>query len=326
MRWVSGINAQVWRQSAWSNRLQSLILLTLMGGFLALLGWLFWGESGLFVLLAVGFTAVLFNPALSTKVVMRMYGARPIGQQEAPVLWDILAKLSAASGLAATPQPFYMPSGILTAFAVGAPERSAIALTDGLLQRLDLRELTGVLAHEVSHIRSNDLWVMGLADMFSRATSMLSLLGQLLLLFSLPLIFFSHVTLNWGAILLLIFAPNISMLAQLALSRTREYDADLNAARLTGDPEGLALALAKIERVQGGWLERILLPGRRMPEPSLLRTHPQTEERIERLMMLKPHWPMERSPFARLYPQVVRQPLGRPVAHSPRWHITGLWH
>jgi heat shock protein HtpX len=72
------------------------------------------------------------------------------------------------------------------------------------------------------------------------------------------------------------------------LSRTREYDADLNAARLTGDPGGLAQALARIERVQGGWFERIFLPGRHLPAPSLLRTHPPTEERIARLMALKP--------------------------------------
>ena len=138
-------------------------------------------------------------------------------------------------------------------------------------------------------MRNNDLWVMGLANMFSRSTSLL-LLGPFLLLLNLPLILFSQGMLSWWAILLLIFAPNLSALAQVALSRTREYDADLNAARLTGDPEGLADALAKIERLQGGWLEQILLPGRRVPEPSLPRTHPDTEERIARLMALNPQF------------------------------------
>ena len=98
-------------------------------------------------------------------------------------------------------------------FAVGSPARSAVAVTDGLIRQLGLRELLGVLAHEVSHIRSNDLWVMGLADMFSRATSVLSLLGQVLLLINLPLLLFSSATISWWVILLLIFAPSLASLA-----------------------------------------------------------------------------------------------------------------
>lgn len=257
---------------------------------------------------------------------MRMYGARPLNQEEAPVLWRALSELTARAGLASRPSLFYVPSRMLNAFAVGSRKRSAIAVTDSLLRQLEMRELLGVLAHEVSHIRNNDLWVMGLADLFSRATSLLSLLGQFLLLLNLPLILFSQITVNWLAILLLIFAPHMSALAQLALSRTREYDADLNAVRLTGDPEGLAHALAKIERVQGGWLERIILPGRRLPEPSLLRTHPATEERISRLMSLKPQF------NNRSYPQlqIVRVPTDNAlfsarIRRAPRWHLNGLW-
>ncbi|MET0104437.1 MAG: zinc metalloprotease HtpX [Sedimenticola sp.] len=282
------IDTDAWLQHAWRNRLQSLLLLGVMAGFLALLGWLLWGRDGLFVLVTVGVVAVLANPSFSPWLIMRMYGARPLDQAEAPVLWRAMSELTARAGLASAPKLFYVPSRMLNAFAVGTREQSAIAVTDGLLRQLELDELIGVLAHEVSHIRSNDLWVMGLADLFSRATSLLSLLGQFLLLLNLPLILFSQVTISWWAILLLIFAPNLSALAQLALSRTREYDADLNAARLTGNPNALARALARIERVQGGWLEQIFLPGRRVPEPSLLRTHPHTEERIARLMALKP--------------------------------------
>ncbi len=154
---------------------------------------------------------------------------------------------------------------MLNAFAVGTRKHAAIAVTDGLVRQLDMRELVGVVAHEISHVRNNDLWVMGLADMFSRTTSILSLIGQFLLFLNLPLILLSQVTVNWFAIFLLIFAPNLSALAQLALARTREFDADLNAARLTGDPDGLASALVKIERAQGGWLERIFMPNRRVP-------------------------------------------------------------
>jgi heat shock protein HtpX len=320
------IDKQVWRQHAWLNRTQSLFLLAAMAGFLALLGWLLWGADGIVMLLAVGVMGMLLNPTLSPQWVMRLYGASRIGPEQAPALWSVVSRLTERAHLPARPELYYVPSRMLNAFAVGTRKRSAIAVSDGLLRQLSLQEVAGVLAHEISHVGNNDLWVMGLADTFSRATSMLSLLGQLLLVLNLPLILFSAAPINWFAILLLIFAPTLSALAQLALSRTREYDADLNAARLTGDPDGLIRALAKIEQVQGGWLERIFMPGRRIPEPSLLRTHPETRERIGRLMALKPALAgVEAPPFGTTAfdaPSAFGKPIGRP----PRWHVSGLWH
>lgn len=326
MRAHRDVDSAVWWQHAWRNRMQSLVLLATMGAFLALLGWLLWGADGILVLLLVGVLGVLFNPAVSPRLVMRLYGARLIAPHKVPALRSIMERLTMRAKLPHVPDLYYVPSRMLNAFAVGTREHAAIAVTDGLLRQLELREVAGVLAHELSHIRNNDLWVMGLADMFSRGTSMLSLVGQLLLLLNLPLILFSDVVINWFAILLLIFAPTLSALAQLALSRTREYSADLNAARLTGDPDGLARALAKIERMQGGWLERVFMPGRRIPEPSLLRTHPQTKERIARLMALKPQLPtvdqeLLAGPALRL-----TSTFGRPVVRPPGWHISGLWH
>jgi heat shock protein HtpX len=324
---VPSIDTDIWLQHAWRNRLQSLFLLAVMAAFLGALGWLLWGRDGLFVLVSVGVVAVLANPAISPWLIMRMYSARPLGRDEAPVLWHALSELAARAELASCPQLLYVPSRMLNAFAVGSRDQSAIAVTDGLLRKLELDELIGVLAHEVSHIRSNDVWIMGLADLFSRATSLLSLLGQFLLLLNLPLILFSQVTVSWWVILLLISAPSLSALAQLALSRTREYDADLNAARLTGDPTALARALAEIEQVQGGWLEHIFLPGRRIPEPSMLRTHPRTQDRIQRLKALQPEW--RPSLFPAL--QGNRMPdkfilSRRPISRAPRWHMNGLWH
>ena len=321
-----GIDTGVWRQHAWRNRLQSLLLLVVMGGFLALLGWLLWSSAGILMLLTLGVFGVIFNPTISPRWVMRLYGASRIRPEQAPELLTAVEQLAGRAGLPAQPELHYVPSRMLNAFAVGSRHHSAIAVTDGLLRQLDLRELVGVLAHEISHVRNNDLWVMGLADMFSRGTSLLSLVGQLLLVLNLPLVLFSEVSINWVAILLLVFAPSLSALAQLALSRTREYDADLNAARLTGDPEGLARALARIEQAQGGWLERIFLPGRRIPDPSLLRTHPETAERIERLMALRPTiaetgiLPLTR-PATDLRPG-----FSRAVVRPPRWHVSGLWH
>jgi len=323
---IGEINAEVWLQHAWLNRLQSLLLLAVMAGFLALLGWLLWGRDGIVILLTVGVIGVLFNPVVSPRLVMRLYGAVPVRRDQVPALHDALSRLAQRADLPQVPTLYYVPSQMLNAFAVGSREHSAIAVTDGLLRRLELRELAGVLAHEISHIRNNDVWVMGLADMFSQATSMLSLLGQFLLLLNLPLILASAVPVNWFAVLLLVFAPNLSALMQLALSRTREFDADLNAARLTGDPDGLASALGKIEQLQGGWLERVLMPGRRVPVPSVLRTHPETGERIARLMALKPEVTgsgvaaQDGAGFDR------HSAFGEPVIREPRRHISGLWH
>ena len=321
-----GIDTQLWRQHAWLNRLQSLALLTFMGGFLALLGWLLWGGEGVVMLLLAGGVGVIMNPTFSPRWVMSLYGASRIVTESAPALSAAVARLAERAQLPARPELYYVPSRLLNAFAVGSRRRSAIAVTDGLLRQLDLREVIAVLAHEMSHIRNNDLWVMGLADMFSRSTSLLSLMGQLLLLMNIPLLLIGAATINWWVILLLILAPNLSAIAQLALSRTREYDADLNAARLTGDPEGLARALVKIEQVQGGWLERIFLPGRRVPDPSLLRSHPHTSDRVERLMSLqRASDEAEGLGIERAGPHA-RYPGAGPVSRPPRWHVTGLWH
>jgi heat shock protein HtpX len=319
------IDAMIWQRHRWLNRIQSLSLLVLMGGFLTLLGWLLWGPPGMLMLLTVGATGIMLNPSTSPLWVMRLYGAKRLSPEHAPSLWQALSILSQRAGLRNVPSLYYVPSRVLNAFAVGAPRGSAIALTDGLIRQLNIRELLGVLAHEMSHIVNNDLWVMGLADLFSRTTSILSLLGQFLLILNLPLVLVGTATISWWAILLLIFAPNLSALAQLALSRMREYDADLNAVRLTGDPQGLISALAKIEELQGGWMERILLPGRRVPEPSLLRTHPRTEDRIHRLLALKPDMP---ALLAGDYgpAEMLTVDHDRLISRSPRWHVTGLWH
>ena len=103
-------------------------------------------------------------------------------------------------------------------------------------------------------------------------------------------------TVPWQFILVLIAASTVSAMLQLALSRNREFQADASAAAMTGDPLGLAGALQKIEGIQGGLWERIFLPGRRVPDPSLLRTHPNTNERVARLQQLARQLPEARYP------------------------------
>jgi heat shock protein HtpX len=127
--------------------------------------------------------------------------------------------------------------------------------------------------------------IMGFAGLTSQLIHMLSLLGQILLLLNLPLLLWGQYTISWAAILLLIFAPTISAIMQLALSRTREYRADLGAAKLMGDGRALASALAKMEAYQNRILSGFFWPGyRQIPEGALLRTHPNTKKRIQRLL------------------------------------------
>lgn len=304
-----------------SNRLQTLLLLAFMTTYAGYLGWLLWGLDGVWTVAIMGAFLLFFSPGISSRWVLRMYGARPLHYNQTPQYHQLMRVLTQRSGLSHIPSLWWVPSRMVNAFAVGRKNDSAIAMTQGLLQTLSPRELAGVLAHETAHIVHDDLFVMGLADAISRITSAMSFTGLLLLVFSLPQIFFGgHV--NWLPLLLLAAAPQISLLAQLGLSRTREFDADLTAAQLTDDPEGLAMALDKLERIQRQGFRRIFLPGQGVPEPSWLRTHPTSEERIKRLLDLKrpaQPWAHDLS-FEPLVLQHSR--LHRP----PRGGLWGYWY
>ena len=263
----------------WLNRLQTALLVLTLLGIAAVAGSLLLGDGGLWLALAAAGFTLLLEPAAASGLTLRLYGARPLHPDEAPDLWAVLRELAARAGLPAVPVPHYVPSGVVNAFATGSKHHAAIALTDGLLRSLTPRELTGVLGHEIAHIANEDLRVMGLADSISRLTHLLALLGQLAIVLSLPALLLGVTEVNWPALLLLAVAPQLALLAQLGLSRVREFDADRLAAELTGDPHGLASALAKIERVSRSW-RAWLLPGWGNPEPSWLRTHPATAERL----------------------------------------------
>ncbi len=320
------MNTPEWLKHKLFNKIQSALLVGGMGALLGSLGWLIGGDFLAIVALSVIVATYFLNPMVSPRLILSMYRGRKIGHYDAPQLYRVIQVLAERAGLPRAPLLYYLPSDVMNAFAVGTRDHSAIAISDGLLRRLSLREIAGILAHEVSHIQYNDTRVMGFADISSRMTSILSFFGQILLLLNLPLILFGGYTISWTAILLLIFAPTVSGLLQLALSRTREYNADLGSVKLIGDPEPLASALSKMEQFQGLILERILWPAQRLPEPSLLRTHPPTQERIRRLLALKqkPLADSTRSaiPFStgRAPPRLIAQ-----APHPPRWHINGLW-
>ena len=293
-----------------------------MGGLLVVLGLLLFQGAGVFWALAMALVLLGLNPMISPALILRLYRARRLTERSAPDLVRMVEALAVRAGLPRTPELHYIASPMINAFAVGTGKASALAITDGLLRALSPREILGVLAHEVSHVASGDTRVMMLADLFSRMTGLLSNVGQLLLFLNLPLILFSEYAVPWALIGVLIFAPSVSVLLQLALSRTREYDADIAAAGLTGDPRGLASALAKMERYQGGFMEQIFLPGRRVPDPSLLRTHPDTKERIERLLELEPRAERTTPLPASVLTATGLGPTG---VRGPRWRVPGMW-
>jgi heat shock protein HtpX len=259
-------------------------------------------------------------------MVLKLYRARPIRPGEAPQLEAIVRELARRAALPRTPDLYYIPSRIMNAFTLGTRRDAALVMTDGIIRQLSPRELTGVLAHEISHAAHNDIAILGFADLLNRITAAFSLFGQFLVLINLPLVLFGDYSFNWLPILLLVASPTIATLLQLALSRTREFEADLGAARLTGDPLGLASALARLEYSSGSWLTRVLFPGRKETQPSLIRTHPHTEERVARLRELAGSEEFRRSEVRPAFVQAGQPSFPRTVRLTrPRWRPGGFW-
>lgn len=297
--------------------------LLIIGSMFILLGFtaeLVLGAAGWWLVLAV-LVSILIGVCVSPMLVMRLYRAQPLSHYHTPELYRVLSLLNERAELETLPKLYYIPSAVSTAFTTGTRDDSAIAISDGLLRQLNLREMAGVLGHEVSHIRHRDIWVMSLADSVSRMTSLICTLGLILVFAFLPFYLLSEQGLPWLGILLLIIIPNITTLLQLGLSRTREFDADLGAVELTQDPEAMISALAKIEGPRFSWFSRIFLPRRQDPNPSLLRTHPPVAERIQRLSELTVRPPSFQGYDPHQLPgQFVR------VTRRPRRHWSGVWY
>ncbi len=305
------MNQENFRSHRLRNLLHSVLLLGAMVILLAWIGRLFFGTAGV-ALAVVAVTALFTLGRVSPRWVLKMHRARPLSPREAPGLYRLLSELASTAELRAVPGLYLVPSPAVNAFAVGNPSESAIGITQGLLASLDRRELAGVLAHEISHVRHHDLWVMGLAQLLGRMTRSLSTFGQLMLLLAAPAMLLGGYQVPWVALLLLIAAPSASALLQLALSRTREFEADLGAARLTGDPLGLASALNRLNARQGGWWQ-VFFPTPRRQESTLLDSHPATAERVARLRSLVEHpAPHRRAEVTATRPTPVRR---APVRH-----------
>jgi heat shock protein HtpX len=308
------------------NALHSALLVGGLGLLTGFSAWLVWGPMGVAVTLVAIGLVYAFAPRLPPEMIMRFFRARQLDQRRGSQILHIVDVLSDRAELPAAPRVYVIPSMTLNAFATGTTQNAVIGVTEGMLRRLNINELAGVLAHEVSHIRNNDLAVMGLADVLTRLMQALAYLAVFQALLSLPTFLLGDMdTKELAGLALLYLAPTAGSLIQLALSRTREYDADLEAASLTGDPAALASALEKLERYQGHFWEdmRLPVPGRRIPQPSLLRSHPRTEDRVARLRDLAdrpmlPHLALTEEPMLSLIG------LG-PAAMRPRYRWTGVW-
>jgi heat shock protein HtpX len=293
---------------------------------LALSCWLLWGMPG--IVLTTGWLLLLgsMSDRMPPELVMRLYRAQRVDARMGGQITGIVATLAERAQLATPPSVYVIPSMTLNAFATGTPKHAVIGITEGLLRRLTMREIAGVLAHEISHISNNDLRIMGLADAITRFTLVLPYVALFLGAMNLLGMPTGERYASWSAIALLYLAPTATSLLQLALSRTREYDADLEAAMLTGDPMGLASALRRLERYTGKLWEDMMLPvpGRRVPQPSLLRSHPATDERIARLLALDGRTTLAPMQIDEL-PMMTMVGVG-PIQLRPRYRLLGLWY
>jgi heat shock protein HtpX len=292
-----------------TNTLKTWTLLAALGGILVAVGGLLGGQSGLVLALVFALLLNGFVYWTSDKLALKANGARPLAAGEDPRLEQIVATLAQRAKIP-TPPIYLVDRPEPNAFATGRnPSHSAIAVTTGLLSIMSDRELTGVLAHELSHIKNRDTLVGTIAATIGGAVSFLAQMAQFQLFFGggrddeggSPA----------GALIAMLLAPIAALIVQLAVSRGREYGADASGAALTGDPESLAQALEKLElasKQQPGMLGRFR--GQRTPTPqpamnpafahlylvnplrgsnvaSLFSTHPPIEKRVERLRSMR---------------------------------------
>lgn len=280
------------------NGVKTAFLLASLTALLGLLGMAmdrFLGTGGV---LTVGFLAfgIVMNWVsyfYSDKIVLKMYRAQEVTPAEAPQLHQAVDNLCARMGLP-KPKVCIVPSDVPNAFATGRnPEHGVVAVTQGIMRALSYEELEGVLAHELGHIRNRDTLVSTVAASIAGAISMLANMGQ------------------WGlflgggrdreggnpfiGLIMLILAPIVAALVQMAISRTREYGADRAAVETTGNPDAMASALRRIESyaqnyamptAQGTQHMFIINPLRGHGISELFSTHPPTEKRIAAIMAL----------------------------------------
>ena len=251
--------------SSFTNSLKTWTLLAALGGLLVAVGGLLGGRGGLVVALLFAVAMNAFVYWKSDSLALKANGARELRPDELPRLRAIVGDLASRAGLP-MPRLYVVDRPEPNAFATGRdPNHAAVAVTTGILDMMDDRQLRGVLAHELSHVKNRDTLVGTIAATIGGAISFLAQMAQFQLLFGGGRDENGNGGGGFGALIGIILAPIAALIIQLAVSRGREYGADASGAELTGDPEGLASALLALEaanQARPGMLDRL---GRRMP-------------------------------------------------------------
>lgn len=319
------LDGEAQHQHRQRNVKQSIALITGIGLILVIATWMVWGIVGVLGAIAALTALVFFGVHVPPEAVMALYRGQKISADADNQLNALVNVLAYRAGLKHRPMLYVIPSLTINAFAAGTRDHSAIAVTEGLLRRMSMREISAVFAHEISHIRNNDLWVLGLADVVTRFLQVLSYVALALALMNIIAAIDGHQYVSWWLVGLLYLAPLASNLLQLGLSRAREFDADLEAVTLTGDPNGLTGALQKLDSDTGHFWEDLMfpVPARRVPQPSLLRSHPTTDARIDRLREIQSRPKLEPLVIAE-QPMMTLVGFG-PISMRPRYRWPGLW-
>ncbi|MCJ7501317.1 zinc metalloprotease HtpX [bacterium] len=276
-----------------TNVFKTTFLLGTLTGLLLLFGQVFGGRQGMII--AFGFAIVLNFGSywFSDKIVLAMFRAKPISESDDPELFSIVRNLATRAGLP-MPRVYRIPQPTPNAFATGRnPENAVVAVTDGIRSLLTPEELSGVIAHELAHIGHRDILISSIAATLAGAIMMLANMAKWALIFGGGRDKDNN---PFGALLMAILAPIAAIIIQMAVSRSREYQADQTGARIAGNPDSLASAL-----------EKLTVASKRIPMASspatshmfivkpfsgrsvlgLFSTHPPVEKRIERLREMK---------------------------------------
>jgi heat shock protein HtpX len=274
------------------NTIKTFVLLAGLGGLLILIGGALGGQTGLIIGLVLGLGFVGFSYWNSDKLAIRAARAVPVSEEEMPQYYAVVRELTTSMGLP-MPKLYVTPDRQPNAFATGrSPDHAAVAVTQGILEILDWDELRGVLAHEMSHVGNRDILIGSVAAAVALGITFIASMLRFAAIFG------GGRDDRGGSpfelLALAILAPLAAGLLQMALSRSREFEADRTGARVIGDGEPLARALLKLEagakqipmNIDPAHAQAFIvnpLSGRKVQFANLFRTHPPTEDRVARL-------------------------------------------
>jgi len=278
------------------NMLKTTVLLATLTGLLVMVG-SYWGTGGMLVAFAF---AILMNFGTywySDKIVLKMYKAKEVTEAQAPQLYRIVHNLAYNAGLP-MPRVYIVEMSMPNAFATGRnPEHAAVAVTTGIMDILNSEEIEGVLAHELAHVRNRDTLISAIAATIAGVITMVATWAQWAAIFGGLGGRDGEGNNIIGFLALVIVAPLAATIIRLAISRSREFAADSDGARISKNPQALASALSKLEKGATNYKQNpkdvkasestahmfIVNPIRKSTLANLFRTHPTTEERIKRL-------------------------------------------